>query len=59
MHFISISPLRSLHINDIVITQFSFLYNYYVRYAVIKTKNIIFLVHNKINFATTFTTLGS
>ena len=40
----------------IVIT-FSFSYHYrYVHYAVIKTKRIIFLVNNKISFATTFTT---
>ena len=37
------------------LTTFSFSYHYYVHYAVIKTKNIIFLVNNKINFATTFT----
>ena len=38
---------------------FSFSYHYYVHYAVIKTKNIIFLVNNKVNFATTFTMPGS
>ena len=38
---------------------FSFSYHYYVHYAVIKTKNIIFLVNNKINFTTTFTAPGS
>ena len=38
---------------------FSFSYHYYVHYAVIKTKNIIFLVNIKINFATTFTAPGS
>ena len=37
----------------------SFSYHYYVHYAVIKTKNIIYLVNNKINFATTFTAPGS
>ena len=54
-----ISLPRSLHCNNIVITKFSFSYHYYVYYAEIKTKNIIFLVNNKINFATTFTTPGS
>ena len=38
---------------------FPFSYHYYVHYAVIKTKNIIFLVNIKINFATTFTAPGS
>ena len=37
---------------------FSFSYHYYFHYAVIKTKNI-FLVNNKVNFATTFTAAGS
>ena len=36
-----------------------FFISLYVHYVVIKTKNIIFLVNNKINFATTFTTPGS
>ena len=48
IHFISISPLRSLHCNNIVITQFSFSYNYYVRYAVIKTKTLFFLFITKL-----------
>ena len=34
-------------------------YHYYFHYAVIKSQNIIFLVNNKINFATNFTTPGS
>ena len=38
---------------------FSFSNHYYVHYAVIKTKKIIFLVNNKINLATTFTAPGS
>ena len=37
----------------------TFFISLYVHYVVIKTKNIIFLVDNKINFATTFTTPGS
>ena len=36
-----------------------FFISLYVHYVVIKTKNIIFLVNNKINFATTFTAPGS
>ena len=36
-----------------------FFISLYVHYAVIKTKSIIFLVNNKINFATTFTAPGS
>ena len=36
-----------------------FFISLYVHYVVIKTKNIIFLVNNKINFATAFTTPGS
>ena len=37
---------------------FSFSFHYYVHYALIKRKNMIFLMNN-INFATTFTAPGS
>ena len=42
----------------IVIT-FSFWYHYTFTTSWLRQKNIIFLVNNKINFATTFTTPGS
>ena len=42
----------------IVITFFFFI-SLYVHYVVLKSKNIIFLVNNKVNFATTFTATGS
>ena len=42
-----------------IVIKFSFSYHCYVHYAMIKTKSIIFLVNNQINFATTFTTPGS
>ena len=46
--------VHQLHCNNIF-----FFISLYVHYVVIKTKDIIFLVNNKINFATTFTTPGS
>ena len=50
---------NTFYFNFSTLITFSFSYHYYVHYAVIKTKNIIFLVNNKINFATTFTKPGS
>ena len=38
---------------------FPFSFHYYVHYALIKRKNMIFLINNNINFATTFTAPGS
>ena len=48
IHFVSTSLLRSLHCNNIAITKFSFPYQYYVHYAMIKTKRLYFLLMLKL-----------
>ena len=50
--------LRSLR-HDLRVKKFFFSFSHYVHYAMIKRKNIIFLVNIKINFAITFTAPGS